>query len=147
VHLLVRGKRMRASAAMQDRVLAHEKVAVHYSTAVRDAYGDAKGLKGLLLYDTGTGARAPARMQCSPMRSLVAQRRVRGTRAHAVHMHALTCATKTGAHSHACSARACAHSCHRGRRSTRAHALLMHALFLYLLLFARAVERVGDGYL
>lgn len=46
---------MRASAAMQDRVLGHEKVEVHYNTAVSDAYGDKKGMKGLLLKDRNTG--------------------------------------------------------------------------------------------
>ncbi|BDA41725.1 Thioredoxin reductase [Coccomyxa sp. Obi] len=55
VHLLVRSGKMRASAAMQDRVLGHEKVEVHYNTAVSDAYGDKKGMKGLLLKDTNTG--------------------------------------------------------------------------------------------
>ena len=55
VHLLVRGAKMRASAAMQDRVLNHEKVEVHFSTEVADAYGDKKGLKGLQLRDTKTG--------------------------------------------------------------------------------------------
>ena len=51
---------MRASAAMQDRVLAHDKVAVHFNTSVRDAYGDKKGMKGLVLYDTDSGGRSPA---------------------------------------------------------------------------------------
>ena len=46
---------MRASAAMQDRVLNHERVEVHFSTEVADAYGDKKGLKGLQLRDTSTG--------------------------------------------------------------------------------------------
>lgn len=46
---------MRASAAMQDRVLGHEKVQVHFNTGVSDAYGDKKGLAGLLLRDTKTG--------------------------------------------------------------------------------------------
>ena len=55
VHLLVRGAKMRASAAMQDRALNHEKVEVHFSTEVADAYGDKKGLKGLQLRDTATG--------------------------------------------------------------------------------------------
>ena len=58
MHLLVRGKRMRASAAMQDRALRHDKVQVHFNTSVRDAYGDKKGLKGLVLYDTDSGVGA-----------------------------------------------------------------------------------------
>ena len=35
VHLLVRGARLRASGAMQDRVRAHEKITVHYNTQAR----------------------------------------------------------------------------------------------------------------
>ena len=35
VHLLVRGQRLRASAAMQDRVRAHDKVTVHQNTQAR----------------------------------------------------------------------------------------------------------------
>ncbi len=35
VHLLVRGPRLRASGAMQDRVRAHDKVTVHHSTQAR----------------------------------------------------------------------------------------------------------------
>lgn len=56
VHLLVRGAKMRASAAMQDRVINHEKVEVHYNTEVADAVGDKKGLSGLQLRDTSNGA-------------------------------------------------------------------------------------------
>lgn len=59
MHLLVRSKKMRASAAMQDRVVSHEKVQVHFSTEVADAYGDKKGaLKGLHMRDTETGAQS-----------------------------------------------------------------------------------------
>lgn len=53
--MLVRSGKMRASAAMQDRVLNHDKVEVHFNTGVRDAFGDKKGLKGLILHDTRTG--------------------------------------------------------------------------------------------
>ena len=35
VHLLVRGQRLRASAAMQDRVRAHDKVTLHQNTQAR----------------------------------------------------------------------------------------------------------------
>lgn len=35
VHLLVRGPRLRASGAMQDRVRAHEKVTLHHNTEAR----------------------------------------------------------------------------------------------------------------
>ena len=55
VHLLVRGEKMRASGAMQDRVQAHERVTVHYSTRVEDAYGDGKGLAGLRLLEGPDG--------------------------------------------------------------------------------------------
>ena len=55
VHLLVRGEKMRASGAMQDRVQAHEKVTVHYQTKVEDAYGDGKGLAGLRLLEGPDG--------------------------------------------------------------------------------------------
>ena len=58
VHLLVRGGRMRASAAMQDRVLNHPAVQVHLNTGVEDAHGDAKGMNGLDLVHTQTGAKA-----------------------------------------------------------------------------------------
>ena len=58
VHLLVRGKNMRASKAMQDRVLQHPNVSVHLNTLVEDAYADPKGnMGGLLLQHAETGAR------------------------------------------------------------------------------------------
>jgi thioredoxin reductase (NADPH) len=59
VHLLVRGDRMRASKAMQDRVLRHPNVTVHLNTGIEDAYGDDKAMQGLNLVDTKTG-REPA---------------------------------------------------------------------------------------
>ena len=56
VHLLARGEKLRASRAMQDRVLEHNKVTVHFNTAVDDAYPDGKGaLAGLQTKDTKTG--------------------------------------------------------------------------------------------
>lgn len=56
VHLLVRGAAMRASKAMQDRVLAHENITVHFNTTTVDAYGDSKGqMAGLLLKDVVSG--------------------------------------------------------------------------------------------
>lgn len=56
VHLLVRGPKLRASAAMQDRAKAHPKVTVHLNTGVQDAYADAKGnMGGLMLADSTTG--------------------------------------------------------------------------------------------
>ncbi|KAK9822163.1 hypothetical protein WJX81_003005 [Elliptochloris bilobata] len=55
VHLLVRGQRLRASGAMQDRVRAHDKITVHHNTQVKDAFGDKKGMKGLVLTDPENG--------------------------------------------------------------------------------------------
>lgn len=56
MHLLVRGDKLRASRAMQDRVTAHERVEVHFHTTVDDAYPDGKGaLDGLHTKDTKTG--------------------------------------------------------------------------------------------
>ena len=41
---------------MQDRVLAHDKVEVHFNTTVDDAYPDGKGaLDGLHTKDSKTG--------------------------------------------------------------------------------------------
>ncbi|GIM15861.1 hypothetical protein Vretimale_18552, partial [Volvox reticuliferus] len=54
VHLLVRGERMRASKAMQDRTLANPNVTVHLNTGVEDAFGG-EVLEGLKLFDTHTG--------------------------------------------------------------------------------------------
>lgn len=55
VHLLVRSDKMRASKTMQNRVLQHPNITVHYNTQVHDAFGDADGLKGLELFDTNSG--------------------------------------------------------------------------------------------
>ncbi|PSC75479.1 thioredoxin-disulfide reductase [Micractinium conductrix] len=55
VHLLVRGDRMRASGAMQTRVLDHPNVTVHLNTEIDNAYGDDTGMKGLHLRDAKTG--------------------------------------------------------------------------------------------
>ena len=56
VHLLVRGPRLRASKAMQDRVYSNPRVTVHVNTAIEDAFGDSKGVMvGLRLVDTVTG--------------------------------------------------------------------------------------------
>ena len=57
VHLLVRGARMRASAAMAARVLANPRVTVHFKSAPVDVYGDVKGrMAGVRLRDADTGA-------------------------------------------------------------------------------------------
>ncbi|KAL4428113.1 hypothetical protein ABPG75_002202 [Micractinium tetrahymenae] len=57
VHLLVRSERMRASGAMQDRVLSNPNITVHFNTEVDDAYGDDAGMKGLHLRNSKTGER------------------------------------------------------------------------------------------
>ena len=40
IHMLVRGAQMRASKALQDRVLGNSKITVHYNTQVMDVLGD-----------------------------------------------------------------------------------------------------------
>ncbi|HEY9737837.1 MAG TPA: thioredoxin-disulfide reductase [Trichocoleus sp.] len=54
VHLLVRSDKMRASKAMQDRVLKNPKITVHWNTEAVDAYGDDL-MKGLFVRNTQTG--------------------------------------------------------------------------------------------
>lgn len=53
VHLLVRGPSLRASKAMQDRVLANPNITVRFNTGVQDAFGNGV-LAGLTIYDTRT---------------------------------------------------------------------------------------------
>jgi thioredoxin reductase (NADPH) len=48
VHLLVRGDQMRASKAMQDRVLNNPKITVHWHTEAVDVYGDESGATGTM---------------------------------------------------------------------------------------------------
>lgn len=54
VHLLVRRDRLRASKAMQDRVLKNPKITVHWHTEAIDAYGEER-LAGLRIRNTHTG--------------------------------------------------------------------------------------------
>jgi thioredoxin reductase (NADPH) len=54
VHMLVRSSSMRASKAMQDRVLNNPKITVHWNTEPVDVYGNGK-LEGIKLRNTGTG--------------------------------------------------------------------------------------------
>eukprot|EP00889_Picochlorum_renovo_P001411 jgi/Picre1/28441/NNA_003845.t1 len=64
VHLLVRGPTMRASKAMQERVLENPKITVHFNTGVEDAYADKKGAMGglhLLNNETGEKKDLPVR--------------------------------------------------------------------------------------
>ncbi|MGB7712207.1 MAG: thioredoxin-disulfide reductase [Microcoleus sp.] len=54
VHMLVRSSSMRASKAMQDRVLNNPKITVHWNTEPVDVYGNGK-LEGIKLRNTQTG--------------------------------------------------------------------------------------------
>ena len=54
VHVIHRRDEFRASKIMQDRVLAHGNVTVHWNTRVTDVLGE-DGVTGLALEDTATG--------------------------------------------------------------------------------------------
>jgi thioredoxin reductase (NADPH) len=47
VHLLVRGEKMRASKAMQDRVLKNPKITVHWDTEAVDVFGSEDWMQGI----------------------------------------------------------------------------------------------------
>jgi thioredoxin reductase (NADPH) len=53
VNLLVRSEKMRASKAMQDRVLSNPKIRVHWNTEVVDVFGDGQ-MAGLKIRDRQT---------------------------------------------------------------------------------------------
>jgi len=55
VHLLVRGDRMRASKAMQDRVLRNPKITVHWHTEAVDVSGDGNLMTALKVRNNQTG--------------------------------------------------------------------------------------------
>ena len=55
VHLLVRSDKMRASKAMQDRVLNHPKITIHWQTEAIDVYGEGGFLRGLKIKNNLTG--------------------------------------------------------------------------------------------
>ena len=55
VHLLVRGDRMRASKAMQDRVLNNPKITVHWHTEAVDVFGENNRMSGLKVRNKQTG--------------------------------------------------------------------------------------------
>jgi thioredoxin reductase (NADPH) len=55
VHLLVRTDKMRASKAMQERVLNHPKITLHWHTEAIDVYGEKGFLTGLKLKNNATG--------------------------------------------------------------------------------------------
>jgi thioredoxin reductase (NADPH) len=52
VHMLVRGDVMRASKAMQDRVLRNPKITVHWNTEAIDVYGEEGRMTGLKVRNT-----------------------------------------------------------------------------------------------
>ena len=56
VHLVVRRGELRASKAMQDRVLNHPKVTVHWHTEAIDVYGENNLMTGIKLRKIQTGA-------------------------------------------------------------------------------------------
>ncbi len=55
VHMLVRGDKMRASKAMQDRVLSNPKITVHWNSQPMDVVGEGDRMNGLKILDTKTG--------------------------------------------------------------------------------------------
>jgi len=56
VHLIVRGSKMRASAAMAERAAANPRVSIHYKSLPVDVVGDVKGrLAALRLRDADSG--------------------------------------------------------------------------------------------
>ncbi|MER3435228.1 MAG: thioredoxin-disulfide reductase [Leptolyngbya sp. ERB_1_1] len=55
VHLLVRGEAMRASKAMQNRVLSNPRITVHWNSEAIDVVGDAKHMTGVRIRNRKTG--------------------------------------------------------------------------------------------
>ncbi|MFS8868296.1 thioredoxin-disulfide reductase [Synechococcus sp. H65.1] len=55
VHILVRSGKMRASKAMQDRVLNHPKITVHWYTEAVEVLGDGQRLTGVKVRNNQTG--------------------------------------------------------------------------------------------
>ncbi|MGD2180215.1 thioredoxin-disulfide reductase [Lusitaniella coriacea] len=55
VHLLVRRDEMRASKAMQDRVLKNPKITVHWNTEPVDVFGENNRMNGVKISNTQTG--------------------------------------------------------------------------------------------
>lgn len=55
VHLLVRSGQMRASKAMQDRVLNNPKITVHWHSEPIDVFGENNWMTGVKIRDTRTG--------------------------------------------------------------------------------------------
>lgn len=63
VNLLVRGDKMRASKAMQDRVLSNPKIQVHWHTQAVDVYGSDNWMEGIIVKNVSTQeeSRIPAK--------------------------------------------------------------------------------------
>jgi thioredoxin reductase (NADPH) len=55
VHMLVRGEKMRASKAMQDRVLKNPKITVHWNTEAVDVFGENDRMTGVRIRNVQTG--------------------------------------------------------------------------------------------
>jgi thioredoxin reductase (NADPH) len=55
VHMLVRGDKMRASKAMQDRVLKNPKITVHWNTEAVDVFGENDRMTGVRIKNVQTG--------------------------------------------------------------------------------------------
>ncbi len=55
VNMLVRGEKMRASKAMQDRVLSNPKIKVHWNTEVADVFGGDRHMEGVKIRNIKTG--------------------------------------------------------------------------------------------
>lgn len=55
VNLLVRSDKMRASKAMQDRVLSNPKIKVHWNTEAVDIFGDENHMQGIKVRNNQTG--------------------------------------------------------------------------------------------
>ncbi|MBR8836276.1 MAG: thioredoxin-disulfide reductase [Stigonema ocellatum SAG 48.90 = DSM 106950] len=56
VNMLIRGEKMRASKAMQNRVLSNPKIQVLWNTEPLDIFGNEKHMDGVKIRDTKTGA-------------------------------------------------------------------------------------------
>ena len=54
VNMLVRGDKMRASKAMQDRVLSNPKITVHWNSEVVDVFGNDKHMEGVKIRNIKT---------------------------------------------------------------------------------------------
>lgn len=55
VHMLVRGDQMRASKAMQDRVLSNSRITVHWNSEAVNVVGGAEHMTGVLIRNRQTG--------------------------------------------------------------------------------------------